>query len=266
VSTGTSSFTVRVNDSSNSVASQNFTLQVISAGTLSETGVLAHFAAGGTWTTKAYLTNISSNPLAVNLVVHTDDGSILPVTITQQNATQQFTNNTFTGVMNPNSTIVLNAGTGLTNTETGWIDVQTSGAANSLAGFAIFRLTLNASGAVSEGTTPLQTQFESKLDLPFDDTSGYNTDLAITNPTNSATTVTATFYDPNGNLLGNYSVPLGAYGHTAFVFPNQFGVTANQQGIAQFTSSSGGNLAGVGLRANTGAATGTFTSVPIILP
>jgi hypothetical protein len=264
VSTGVSTFSVRVNDLSNSVATQNFTLAVISTGTPAEVGALAHFAAGGTWTTRAYLTNISASPQVVNLVVHTDDGTILPLNVTQQGVTQTYGNNLFSGVMNPNSTVVINAGAGLANTETGWIDVLSTGASNSVAGFAIFRLTIN--GAVSEGTSPLQTQFESKLDVPFDNTSGYNTDLAIANLSTSATTVTATVLDQNGNLLGTYSLPLNANGHTAFVFPSQFGVTANQQGLVQFVSSSGGSLAGVGLRANTGSATGTFTSVPVILP
>ena len=265
VSTGISTFTVRVNDITNTVATQNFTLQVISAGTLSRVGALAHFAAGGTWTTKAYLTNISTAPVVVNLLVHTDDGSNLPVSLTQQGLTQQFNTNTFTGVMNPNSTIVLNTGAGIANLESGWIDVLSSGASNSLAGFAIFRLTLNSTGAVSEGTSPLQTQFESRLDVPYDNTGGYNTDLAIANLATTAATVTATVLDQNGNLLGTYSVSLNASGHTAFVFPSQFGVSANQQGLVQFVSNAG-NLAGVALRANTGAATGTFTSVPVILP
>jgi sugar lactone lactonase YvrE len=265
-SPGTSSFTIRVNDISNAISTQNFTLQVISTGSPARTGVLGHIAAGGVWTTRAYLTNISASPLAVNLAVHTDDGSIVPLNVAQQGATQVFNGNLFTGVMNPNSTIVVDMGAGLPNTATGWIDVLTTGAANSMAGFAIFRNTLNSSGAVSEGTSPLQTQFESKMDVNFDNTGGYNTDLAIVNLSTSATTVTATVLDQNGNLLGTYSLSLNGNGHTAFIFPNQFGVTANQQGLVQFVSNSGGSLAGVGLRANTGAATGSFTSVPVILP
>jgi sugar lactone lactonase YvrE len=265
-STGVFTFTLRVNDITNTIATQNFTLQVISSGSPARAGVLGQVAAGGVWTTRTYLTNISTTPVVVNLVVHTDDGSILPLNVTQQGTTQAFGSNLFTGVMNPNSTIVVDAGAGLPNTVTGWMDVLSSGASNSMAGFAVFRQTINAAGAVSEGTSPLQTQFESRMDLQFDNTGSFNTDLAIVNLSTSATTVTATVLDSNGNLLGTYSLSLNANGHTAFLFPIQFPVSANQQGVVQFVSNSGSNLAGVGLRANTGAATGTFTSVPVILP
>jgi hypothetical protein len=131
-----------------------------------------------------------------------------------------------------------------------------------MAGFAIFRQTTN--GTTSEGTTPLQTQFESKLLVPFDDTGGFLTAVAVANVSTSPATITATVLDTNGNQLGTYSVPLAGNGHTSFVFPSQFAVTTNQQGMVQFTNTSGGNLAGVGLRAST--TTGTFTSIPVILP
>ncbi len=259
---GSFSFTVRVNDSTNAIATQTFTLQVLSFATTSATAVLAHFAAGGPWSTKAYLTNVSTAPVEVTLVVYTDDGSILPFTVTQQGTTQQIGGNTFTGVMNANSTIVLNAGAGLANTETGWINVLTSSTPSPLAGFAVFHLSSN--GTTSEGTTPLQTTFASQMQLQFDDTAGYNTDLGIANLSTTAATVTATVLDQNGNPLGTYSLSLPALGHTSFVIPSQFGVTNNQTGVIQFANTSGGNLGGVGLRAST--ITGTFTSVPVIIP
>jgi sugar lactone lactonase YvrE len=262
VAAGAFTFTIRVNDSTNAIASQTFTLQVYSFATPTRSGVLAHYAAGGPWSTRAYLTNVANAPVEVNLVVHTDDGSILPFTLTQQGATQQVGGNLFVGVMNPNTTIVINAGTGLANTETGWIDVLTSGATNPLAGFAVFHLSSN--GTTSEGTTPLQTTFASSMHLQFDDTAGYNTDVAVANLSTNAATVTATVFDQNGNTLGTYSLSLGAQGHTSFVIPSQFGVTNNQIGLIQFTNTSGGTLGGVGLRAST--VTGTFTTVPVIVP
>ncbi len=131
-------------------------------------------------------------------------------------------------------------------------------------GFAIFQ-TSEASGApASEGTAPLQTNFESKMDLPFDDTGSFVTGVAVANLSTSASTITATVLDSNGNQLGSYSLLLPASGHTSFLFPSQFAVTTNQVGVVQFLNTSGGGVAGVGLRANT--ATGTFTSVPVILP
>jgi len=258
---GTSTFSVRVNDNSGNIANQNFSLTIINAGTLTRSGVLGHIAVGGTWTTKVYITNISAAPVAVNLVIHADDGSLLtlPMTVTQQGSAQQVNTNSLNGVINPNSAFVIDSGAQLPNTVTGWIDVLSSGAPNALAGFAIFRTA--SGGTASEGTTTLQTQFGSKMDLPFDDTGSFVTGVAVANISSSPTTVTATVLDLSGNQIGTYTLQMRANEHTSFLFPDRFAVTANQQGLVQFVSSSGG-LGGVGLRAST--TTGTFTSLPVI--
>jgi sugar lactone lactonase YvrE len=261
---GTSTFSIRVNDNSGAIATQTFTLNIISVGTLTQTGALGHIAVGGSWTTRVYLTNISNAPLAVSLLFYGDNGgpATIPFTVTQQGGTQQLVANTYNAVLNANTALVINSGANIPNTVTGWIQVLSSGAANSMAGYAIFETPVNTT--TSEGTATLQTNLESKMDLPFDDTGGYVTGVAVANASASATTVTATVYDNNGNQLGAYNFPLPAYGHTSFLFPTQFAVTGNQQGLVQFQSSSGGPLSGVGLRANT--ASGSFTSVPVILP
>ncbi len=258
---GTYNFVVRVTDNQFASATQSFTLTVVSVGTLSRTGAFAHIAAGGTWTTRVYLTNISSAPVSFNLQFHADDGSALniPMTVTQQSSVQQIVTPSLTGVINPNTTLIVDTGAQIANTVTGWIDVLTSGP---LTGFAIFRTASN--GTASEGTTPLQTVFESKMDVFYDDTGSFVTGVAVANLSTNTATITATISDVNGVQLGTQSITLPANGHTSFLFPSQFAVTTNQQGLVQFQSSTGGALAGVGLRANT--ATGTFTSVPVILP
>jgi sugar lactone lactonase YvrE len=263
VSPGTSNFTIRVNDNTGAVVTQNFTLTILSPGTLTRTGALGHIAAGGTWTTKVYLTNISTGPLALNLVFHGDDGNLLtlPISVTQQGTTQQFSTSSFNGAMNANSTLIVEMGAQLPNTVTGWIDVLSSGTPASMAGFAIFRTV--SSTVTSEGTTPLQTTFGSKLIVPFDDTGSFVTGFAVSNLSAAPATVTVTVIDISGNQLGTCSLSLGANGHRSDLFPNTCAVSANQQGIVQFVSS-GGGLAGVGLRAST--TSGTFTSVPVVLP
>lgn len=262
---GTASFTVRLNDNTGVITTQTFSLTVLSVGTLTRTGVFGHIAIGGSWTTRVYLTNISTSPVAINLVFRDDNGNPLtvPITVTQQGTVQQIGTNSFNGAMNPGTSIIIDSGAGVVNLFSGWVDVLSSGAANSLGGFAVFRTTAG-NGTAQEGTAPLQTQFESKMDLQFDDAGGFLTGVAVVNLTSTATTVTATIMDLNGNQVGTYPLALGPFGHTAFELPNNFAVTGNLQGIVQFVNSNGGNIAGVGLRAST--TTGTFTSVPIILP
>lgn len=272
VTPGTSAFTVRVTDNSGSVVSQSLSINVIAVGTLTRTGVLGHIAVGGTWTTRVYLSNISGQPVAVNLVLHADDGTPLtvPLTVTQQGAAQTISTNSLNGALNGNTTMVIDCGALIANTVTGWIDVLTSAgpatppSAPAVDGYAIFRTTEANGTPPSEGTAPLQTQFEAKMDLPFDDSGGFVTGAAVANLSPNATTITATVTDVNGNQIGTYSLSLNGYGHTSFLFPNSFAVTTNQLGLVQFVNTNGGGVAGVGLRSNT--ATGTFTSIPVILP
>ena len=100
--------------------------------------------------------------------------------------------------------------------------------------------------------------------MPFDNTGGFVTGVAVDNVSPNAATITAIVLDTNGNQLGSYAIQLPGNGHTSFLFPSQFAVTTNQQGLVQFINSSGGAIAGVGLRAST--ITGAFTSVPVIFP
>ena len=151
-SPGASSFTLRVNDTLGAVATQTFSLTVISPGTLTQTGAMAHIAVGGTWTTRVYLTNISSAAVAVNLLFYGDNTNppgyaqagvplTIPFTVTQQGSAQQFTANSFNGVLNPNTAIIIDSGTQIANTVTGWISVLSSWTRRThfLAGYAIFQ-------------------------------------------------------------------------------------------------------------------------------
>lgn len=260
---GAANFSVKLTDAAQNTATQNYILVVSAALPVTRSGVLAHIAAGGDpssmWTTTIYLANTSPNQVAVALSLHADDGSalVLPMTVTQQGATQSVTASSLNSSLGPNSTLVIDTGEQVAATVTGWVDVASSGP---LSGFAIFRTLEN--GLPSEGTAPLQTQFESRIDVPYDNRSGFVTAAALANLSASAATVTATIYDPNGAQLGTQTISLPASGHASFLVPTLFPATAGQQGIVQFQSSAG-NLAGVGLRASP---LGTFTSIPVVEP
>jgi sugar lactone lactonase YvrE len=256
---GTYNFTVRLTDAASLTATQSFTIIVVAAPPLTRSGVFAHIAVGGPWTTTIYVANTSANQAIVALVLHADDGSALnlPMTVTQQGASQSLTASSVNTVIGPDASLVITSGSQVAATVTGWVDVLSS---IPLSGFAVFSTT--ESGTPSEGTSPLQTEFESRIDLPYDDRAGFVTAVALANLSNSAATITATIFDPTGVQLGVQTLTLPANGHTSFLFPDQLPQTAGQQGIVQFQSSSG-SLAGVGLRANP---QGTFTSIPIIEP
>ena len=71
--------------------------------------------------------------------------------------------------------------------------------------------------------------------IPFDNTNGVTTGVAVENLSGSPVTVPVTLVDDSGNSLGTQqSITLPAYGHTSFVLSTQFPVTANFRGTAIF--------------------------------
>jgi hypothetical protein len=229
-------------------------LQFFIATISNRTGVLAHIAAGGAWTTVITLINASSAAVPVTVAFHNDDGSALslPVTTTNQGATLTTTTSSVTATINPNATSLITTGQ-LASTVVGWADVSSSGPVN---GFAIFR-TASSNSPVSEGTVPLQTQFPTTITVPYDNTAGFVMGVALANLSASTANVTATIWDDSGNQLGTQTITIAGSGHSSFVLPTQISLTAGKRGIVQFQSS--GGIAGLGLRFSP---FGTFTSVP----
>ena len=227
----------------------------------SRTGVLSHIAAGAGWTTVATLVNTSTAAVPLTVAFHNDDGSALslPVTITNQGATQTTTSASVSATINPNATLLISIGDVSAPLAWGWSDVDGTGP---LGGYAIFRYTPQT-GSPSEGTVPLQTQFPSSFTLPYDNTAGFSMGVALANLSTSTANITATMWDVNGNQLGTENFTVAGSGHTAFTLPQQWALTAGQQGIIQFQSNATGGIAGLGLRFSP---FGTFTSVSTILP
>lgn len=224
--------------------------------TLTRTGVFSHIAAGGAWSTVITLVNTSSAVVPVTVALHNDDGSALslPVTTTQQGASQTTTTASVTATISPNATLLITTGT-LASTVVGWADVSSTG---SLGGYAIFRQTPQT-GSPSEGTVPLQSQFPSTFTLPYDNTAGFVMGVALANLSTSSANITATMWDDSGNQLGTQTFTVAGSGHKAFVLPTQLTLTTGRGGVVRFQSNGTGGTAGLGLRFSP---FGTFTSVP----
>ena len=224
---------------------------------LTRTGVLSHIAAGGGWTTVMTVINTSAAAVPVTVAFHNDDGSALtlPVTTTQQGISQTTTTASVSATINPNATLLISTGDQVASTVVGWADVLSTG---SLGGYAIFRSTPQT-GSPSEGTVPLQSQFPSTITLPYDNTAGFVMGVALANLSTAFANVTVTMWDDSGNQLGTQNLNISGSGHTAFVLPNQFPLTAGKRGIVRFQAT--GGIAGLGLRFSP---FGTFTSVPVM--
>jgi len=98
--------------------------------------------------------------------------------------------------------------------------------------------------------------------LVFDDTGGLTTGVALSNVAAPAATVTAKIYDEAGVLLQTASINLAGRGHTSFLLPDGYSVTANKMGMVEFVVPAGGKINAVGLRAK---GDGTLTTIPVLV-
>lgn len=73
--------------------------------------------------------------------------------------------------------------------------------------------------------------------------------------------MTARIYDDAGGLLQTASINLAARGHTSFMLPDKYAVTAGKRGMVEFIVPQSGQISAVGLRAK---ADGTLTTIPVL--
>jgi len=269
---GNFTFVAQVQDSSSSTASQPFSLTVTTPGALSRVGVISHLAMGAGWDSTIWLVNRSAAPVQASLIFHGNDGSklSLQVTITQPGSTLQGTEATVNATIAPNTTLVVATGASATDSPpvVGWADVLGNGP---LSGFAVFR-----KAGAEEAAVPLQGQIGTSISLPFDNTGGYSTGIALVNLSNAPASVTATVWDENGKQIGTQPIAVAmtqndadGNGHDSFMLPDRLAVTANIRGVVQFQGNPGtaqvpaGQLTGLGLKADPN---GLVTSLPTIVP
>ena len=221
-------------------------------------GVLAQLASGGGWKTTITLVNPSSTQNVARLAFWADDGSplTLPFTVSQQGTSLVVTASSLERTMDASATLLVETEESSSTTFAGWIGVQCSG---SVIGFAIFRQR-SPSGNDAEGTAPLENANATNLILPYDNTKGFSTGVALVNPATGPASISFALRDDNGAQLGVQSIALPANGHTSFAVANRFPLAAGRRGIIEIQNTTGGGIAALGLRFRP---FGTFTSIPV---
>jgi hypothetical protein len=213
--------------------------------------VVPQIADGGGWQTTLVLTNTSSSPASVSIAFFQD---------TVSGNTQSWdlplleTGSTGNISLPAAGTVFLHSAASASSTTSGWAQIQTN---SSVSAYAIF--TLRVSGrSDQDGTSPAGASSNRVL-IPYDNTGGHVTSVAVVNPTSTAETVTVGIQPTSGTSLQPTSIMLPAQGHMAFTMPQQFSTTAGQSGLLELNSANG-SVAGVALRSN---ATGGLTTAPV---
>ena len=258
--TGTSTFTAKVTDAASNTQTQSYSITV----GLGLIGSMPHLAAEGGWNTTFTIINKGTTSAQTQLSLYANSGNPLPLPLTFP---QTFPPPPVAFNPQPVATTTL-------ATNASWI-VQASGPANvpfvegsaelnafgNLDGFAIFHF----DPSQQEAVVPMEIRNAASYLLPFDNTNGVLTGVALENVSNAPANIPVIVRDDAGSSYIATTIALPAFGHTSFVLSTQYPSTGNNRGTVEFdTPGFGGSnpqqISVLGIR-YTG---GTLTTIPAL--
>lgn len=231
-------------------------------------GNFGQIAFGGCWQTTFTLINLNTqNAASVTLSFFGDNG--LPLNAPIQGV-GNMTSYTFAIPANGAQNVVL-AGSDPNFTQ-GWATMSSAGGL-SVRGQGTFRCQAQGKPAFeavvpldSPGSTGCIIPFPPSSDpvvlVPFDNTAGYVTSLALANTTTGALAVPIEFDDQAGASLAAGTLNLTAMQHTAFVSTTNYPALQGKKGILRIHASAA-TLTILGLLSNP---SGAFTSILPVTP
>lgn len=229
------------------------------SGSAPPAGTFAQVASGGGWKTSFTLLNLLPAASGANLTFWNDDGTplALPLTFSQGLGVAPTTNSSTDFVIPAN-------GVALVETELPQAAAATAGWARltapaGIAGSATFRYQSTASQDL-EAVVPLETRTPGSFVLPFDNTAGLSTGVALANGSDTSTAdVQVIARNAVGAQLLTDLISLPVRGHTSFMLAARYPSLDGTLGSLEFQNPSGGSISVLGLRISQ---TGSLTSVP----
>jgi hypothetical protein len=213
--------------------------------------IIPQIADGGGWQTTLVLTNTSASAAT---------GALSFFSETSNGATQPWNPPFLEGVSVQNlsisggGTLILHTSGSSGATTVGWAQLQ---GRTAIVAYAIF--TQRVPGRQDQDGTAVASTSATRVLVPFDNTNGFVTTIAIVNPNASSESVSVGIESSSGSVSQLSPITLPAQGHTSFAMPQQFSATGGQSGLAEFYSASG-TISVLALRFNP---TGAFTTAPV---
>jgi hypothetical protein len=243
----TTTFTVAVEDSAFASATQVFSLTIAPI-VFDFTSALrvAQIVEGSNWKMLFVVANLDQAPVTYIFRFWNDSGNPLSLPIVNGSP------GTLTGTLAVGGTAFAETPGNSASLLQGWAEIASTGR---IGVTSIFRRVI-AGQPDSEGTVT-GVSSGSRIVLPFDNTQGFVTGVAVanTNPSQSLT-IALVFQLDNGSQIGG-SLFLPAHAHMAFVLPTKFTSVAGARGSILFTASSP-DITVMGLRFNPN---GSFASL-----
>jgi hypothetical protein len=222
-------------------------------GTPSYSGSFAHFASGSGWETILTLVNkgTTSAQTVINFYDESGNPSTVPLDFPQGAAPTNAA--TYSQTIAPGAVAVIESQGG-TNLSVGSVELLADG---KVSGFLIFRYL----PTVQEAAVNLQVQNASTYTLPFDNTAGISTGIALSSSSLTPAAVGVLVLDDKGATLATDTITLPGRGHTSFVLGTHYSATGNVRGSIQFQTPAGAEIGVIGIRA---LPTGAYTTIPPI--
>jgi hypothetical protein len=229
--------------------------------TLPTAGAFAHLASGGAWKTSLTLVNMTASPSPIRLRFWADDGNelILPLNSPQAGGPPS-SNGSYLDWTIPalGSLVVETEAPAQGPILQGWAELQTAG---DVTGFAIFRLRLPG-GSENEAVVPYENRSRGSYLLPFDETTGFVTGMALANLSSTTqATVNVVLRDDAGNQIATGTIPLNPRGHMSSEVSSWVSGMAGRRGTLEFRNTAAGSIAVLGLRFNRFA---SFATIPVV--
>jgi hypothetical protein len=204
--------------------------------------IISQVADGGGWHTGFVGNNTTTGPLSVNVACFQDAGNGVTTPWQPPLASNSFPLNL---VLPPGGIVFLNTTGTASSTTTGWCQ------ANGDPGFSLYAIfTQSVAGRPDQDVTSPATPSNSNVLIPFDNTSGLVTTIAVVNPGSAAITVNPYIrVNPSGTVSAGTPFVLPPGGHIAVSVPGQFAATAGAQGLLDLYTATG-QIAALALRFN----------------
>lgn len=218
--------------------------------------MISQIVDGAAWLTAIAVTNTSASATTASLSFFQElSGSNSGATIPWSLAFVEMTSVQAQAlVLQPGTTIFLHTLGNAPTLNVGWGQLQEPDGAGSVVAYAIF--TQRVPGRTDQDGTSPAAPAASRILVPFDNTNGAVTSMAIASPSQNES-ISVGIHTPVSTTQAT-AITLPPQGHASFTFPTQFPVTAGTSGLAEFFSANG-SFSILALRFQNGA----FTTAPV---
>ncbi len=211
--------------------------------------VIPQIADGGGWQTTLVLSNTSAGTTSASVTFFQESGggatTAWNLAFNEVSSTQNIS-------LPSGGVLIIHSADTANLTTVGWAQVSGDPA---IVVYAVF--TQIVTGRPNQDCTVLASATSSRVLMPYDNTNGFATSMAIANTGLTAQTITVATKNSSGSTVTQTSITLPPQGHTSFAVPTQYTVTGGASGMAEFTST--GTISVIAIRFNP---SGSFTTAP----